>query len=698
MISPHFEVTGEEAKSFLPALVKINEGQLRKNPQWPSVRSLIKQGKIQYRLADPQEHWQTYRELVEAVQANGIAYADCEDLASAVAAEDRVRRGIQTEAYAYKPKENLFHVVAAVPQSAMQRFGARDELMAGWPAARGASRPGFVLQDPSAAAGMGTNFSGLRGKPVNEQQYGGTGFLSGLASGATGGRSAQQLGQQLGSSFREGLGLGGGFASQLGGRLGQGASAFFNPASEVLAQDDSDIIGELGADADIFGGTMPSTAKRFPPMHIQGTPPAALDTYEDIDIELELAQVPAVSYDFAGPKVIPQARPLIPEGEQFGLLGLALLGAGAAIAHKKGLIGSGGSGIGGGFKGFLGRKGLGGGGVPMAPSGGDSDIDAEIAALEASFGADLVLEADFEADLASYGLAGGSSYGLAHGSSYGMDEEITDEFRVHKAVAHAAPKARFGAVAGGEDQAVAEALAYAGCLAQTEEEFAGVLSRIRNIPQKVAKARLKAAKRRQGRLEKRISKLEGKATSEGRGAVSPAEDAEVEALSMSVDTNMVSADIEVMKPRLAKAATGLAARANEKIRAGKPRAAASFVAKLEKVLAKARQLGVQIGKSPAIRKALRWYRERGASQAAGGAAAPSAKPMPRFPRHPSAGRPRPFPGQVKPPPFSKAPRRPLPGRRPQMHASAPQIAPPMAPSFGAIPATDDDILMELGSF
>ena len=242
MISPLFQVTGKEAKHFLPALVAINEEALRANPGWPSVRGLITQGKVKYRLADEQEHWQTYRELVEAVSKQGIAYADCEDLASAVAAEDRVRRGVMTESYAYNPSPNLFHVVAAVPTGSTNKVGAL-------PTARGTLRPGFVLQDPSAAAGMG----GDPTKPASFGNDGGTvekhrpGLVKAFRHGLLP-SSGVQLAAELGAGVRKGVGeaLGPTSASDLGWMAGRAMLSPLNP-QEIMEEDFS-----MEADLDGF--------------------------------------------------------------------------------------------------------------------------------------------------------------------------------------------------------------------------------------------------------------------------------------------------------------------------------------------------------------------------------------------------------------------------------------------------------------
>lgn len=187
MISPHFELTGHEAKGLLYGLLEVNKQQLRENPGMPSMRDLIQQGKVRYEESDPGEHWQTYREMVEAVNRNGVAYADCEDLAPAVAAEDQVRFGVESLPYAYSPKKGLYHVVTAIPSQAGSRFGGS------WPGAMGApSMRGYTFIDPSAAAGMPTGHVGVRAK------YGA------LTTPGSIGNSASA---SLVSAFLEGLGI-----------------------------------------------------------------------------------------------------------------------------------------------------------------------------------------------------------------------------------------------------------------------------------------------------------------------------------------------------------------------------------------------------------------------------------------------------------------------------------------------------------
>ena len=154
MIDPTFKVSGTEAKGLLMGLLEMDINQLKEHPNYPSLRQLVKAGKVKYNVNDPEEHWKTYREIVEEYGKNGIAYADCEDLATAVAAEDIVRYGIASKPFAYSPRPGLFHVVTAVPEHSVREvFGSNS-----WPKALLAPpTPGYVLQDISAAGGMKTS-------------------------------------------------------------------------------------------------------------------------------------------------------------------------------------------------------------------------------------------------------------------------------------------------------------------------------------------------------------------------------------------------------------------------------------------------------------------------------------------------------------------------------------------------------------
>ncbi len=134
-VHPYFNLNADEAANLLDGLVSVNLRQIDKaggfsgSPRFPILTG-IQQGRVRYRRADPREHWQSWRELVEQMQRGGTAYADCEDLSSAVAAE-LLAAGQTARTYVYKSGPRLYHVVVKT-----DRWG---------------------LLDPSRAAGMEGN-------------------------------------------------------------------------------------------------------------------------------------------------------------------------------------------------------------------------------------------------------------------------------------------------------------------------------------------------------------------------------------------------------------------------------------------------------------------------------------------------------------------------------------------------------------
>ena len=583
MISPHFEVTGEEAKNFLPALVAINEEQLRANPDWPSVRSLIKRGELKYRLADPQEHWQTYRDLITQGQANGVAFADCEDLASAVAAEDRVRHNIQTEAYAYKPKPGLFHVVAAVPNAALRegRFGSERELLSGWPNARGASRPGFTLQDPSVAAGMGSSFSGIQGKPMSNANYSGRGIgralARGMGTGMTGGRTAKQIGESLGGGLRSGLGLGSGFASDLGSGLGGGISAFL---SDGLS-DDMDILDDVDLD-DV--------------------------DLDDVDLDIEEgledddSDIYGAMYGSAGSLVKDQALKLLPiyyaalnEIKRTGKVPSWVTG----IARNAGSASR-----------RLGRR--------------IRRLKRKVRNSEAVHRAEALANSYENMDQTSLKKiwaegarsAATSLKSVFKGEDYGAD--LGSSPSVHQVVRGATGSQHYGAYGAGQDELIADSLEAFGMLCEEEDIFAGILAEESGYSGILAKARLKAAKWRQARADKKVDKLESKLEASSSTLEEAADEAESEVMADSMSDEGVQADVQMTKPRIAKRLARMTARAQKNIKSGNAKLAASTIAGIEKVLAQARQINLKLEPTQGLKAVLRWYRSHGAKQASQG--------------------------------------------------------------------------------
>lgn len=132
-ISPTLKLRTDDAANLLDGLVSVNLAQMNRaglpEGKYPVIQA-IQNGSIRYRRADPEEHWQTWSELVDPVYGGVRGYGDCEDLASAVVAE-LVYNGIPARTYVYRSGGKLYHVVVKT-----DRWG---------------------LLDPSRAAGMEGN-------------------------------------------------------------------------------------------------------------------------------------------------------------------------------------------------------------------------------------------------------------------------------------------------------------------------------------------------------------------------------------------------------------------------------------------------------------------------------------------------------------------------------------------------------------
>lgn len=146
-VRPTLELSPEDAAVLLnEGLVGVNRAQmLRRGHGRPRVEDLIRSGKLRYSRRDPEERWQTYEDLVGAVERDGVAWGDCEDLASAAAAEISLESDPRTRTHVYRTGPRMSHVVVA-----SERMG---------------------LLDPSIAAGMGWNeeMSGAQPRPPGVQ-------------------------------------------------------------------------------------------------------------------------------------------------------------------------------------------------------------------------------------------------------------------------------------------------------------------------------------------------------------------------------------------------------------------------------------------------------------------------------------------------------------------------------------------------
>lgn len=131
-LSPTFRLRTREAVHLLKGLVAVDLAQVGerfaglRGGGFPLIRA-IQTGRVRYERADPDEHWQSYREIMAPVSRGGIGRADCEDLSAGVTAE-LLYNGIEARPYVYKAAPRLYHVVVQT------------------------KRWGFL--DPSRAAGM----------------------------------------------------------------------------------------------------------------------------------------------------------------------------------------------------------------------------------------------------------------------------------------------------------------------------------------------------------------------------------------------------------------------------------------------------------------------------------------------------------------------------------------------------------------
>lgn len=137
MVRPTLSLDAADAAQLLnTGLIGVNMRQMRLlGPTRPRIHELIKGGLLKYSPYDPDEEWQDYKTILRKLKENGEVAADCEDLASAAAAE------MQVDTFAwyhdplarpvvYKSGPRLAHVVVYSP-----KYGK--------------------LLDPSVAAGMG---------------------------------------------------------------------------------------------------------------------------------------------------------------------------------------------------------------------------------------------------------------------------------------------------------------------------------------------------------------------------------------------------------------------------------------------------------------------------------------------------------------------------------------------------------------
>lgn len=125
MPQPLIRVGTETAPFLLRGVMEGNVDEMRRAAErgmyW-SVQDAIQTGRLRYSADDPEEEWQFYSQIGAKIARQGVAFADCEDLAALVAAELRFC-GADPEArpVIYKVKPGLVHVIVWSP-----RFGYLD--------------------------------------------------------------------------------------------------------------------------------------------------------------------------------------------------------------------------------------------------------------------------------------------------------------------------------------------------------------------------------------------------------------------------------------------------------------------------------------------------------------------------------------------------------------------------------------------
>ena len=126
-VRPTLALQAQDARLLLAGgLLAVDMRQMRDaGPNRPRIIDLIKAKKLRYSRFDPEEHWQTWDEMMDQIGRHGVAEADCEDLATALAAELRLgdSRLVDPDALpdVYRTGPRMNHVVVSSP-----RYGRLD--------------------------------------------------------------------------------------------------------------------------------------------------------------------------------------------------------------------------------------------------------------------------------------------------------------------------------------------------------------------------------------------------------------------------------------------------------------------------------------------------------------------------------------------------------------------------------------------
>lgn len=117
-MSPLLHLNADDAAQMLSGgQLAVNVNQMRKaGPNRRRIYQMIAAKQLRYKREDPEEEWVSYDQVCAEIERNGVAYVDCEDFATLIAAE-LVADGVDIGArpVVYKSADHLYHVVTWSP-------------------------------------------------------------------------------------------------------------------------------------------------------------------------------------------------------------------------------------------------------------------------------------------------------------------------------------------------------------------------------------------------------------------------------------------------------------------------------------------------------------------------------------------------------------------------------------------------------
>ncbi len=140
-VHPTLHLEPWEAEYMLLGLVATNMAQMaRAGPARPRVLDMIRTGKLRYSRIDPDDHWQTYAEVLDQLRQHPYAEADCEDLSGLLAAEMRLQgQDPRARPVLHRTGPHMLHVRVLSPRyreiydpSVWAGMGSGDESRMGW--------------------------------------------------------------------------------------------------------------------------------------------------------------------------------------------------------------------------------------------------------------------------------------------------------------------------------------------------------------------------------------------------------------------------------------------------------------------------------------------------------------------------------------------------------------------------------------